>query len=213
MRSAVVDTPSRRRRRCAPPAKRRARHEQISVEPLQRVEGFERILEDRLHLVHEGHARRAGPDRGKIDAVEQRSRRLSGFSMFRIIRESVVLPLPDSPMIAKISGRRASSRKLTSSTATNTLPRKQAAADEGLCSTCETSSSSRSCLRRPSPQSRRRDAPAILQHGGDLRDCTPPSPADSADGSGNRAGGSARFGGSALSPLRGASRRCGAGWQ
>ena len=32
------------------------RHEQIAVELLQRIEGLERILEDRLHLVHEGHA-------------------------------------------------------------------------------------------------------------------------------------------------------------
>ena len=37
--------------------------------------------------------------------------------MLSIMRASVVLPLPDSPMIVKISGRPASSAKLTSSTA------------------------------------------------------------------------------------------------
>jgi hypothetical protein len=31
-----------------------------------------------------------------------------GLSIFRIIRDSVVLPLPDSPMIVKISGLPAS---------------------------------------------------------------------------------------------------------
>jgi hypothetical protein len=35
------------------------------------------------------------------------------------MRASVVLPLPDSPMMVKISGRASSSVKLTSSTAAN----------------------------------------------------------------------------------------------
>ncbi len=47
--------------------------EQIAVELLQRVEGFERILEDRLHLVHEGHAVGATPHGGEIDAVEHQT--------------------------------------------------------------------------------------------------------------------------------------------
>ena len=40
-----------------------------------------------------------------------------GGTMFRIMRASVVLPLPDSPMIAKISGLSAAIEKLTPSTA------------------------------------------------------------------------------------------------
>jgi len=40
-----------------------------------------------------------------------------GRTMLRIIRASVVLPLPDSPMTARISGRVAPISKLTSSTA------------------------------------------------------------------------------------------------
>jgi hypothetical protein len=44
-----------------------------------------------------------------------------GWTRLRIIRASVVLPLPDSPMIVKISGRSASSVKLTLATARTRL--------------------------------------------------------------------------------------------
>ena len=40
-----------------------------------------------------------------------------GATMPRIMRASVVLPLPDSPTMVKISGRPASRRRLTPSTA------------------------------------------------------------------------------------------------
>ena len=40
-----------------------------------------------------------------------------GATMPRIMRASVVLPLPNSPTTVKISGRPASSRRLTSRTA------------------------------------------------------------------------------------------------
>ena len=39
------------------PAKRARRRQQIAVDPLQRIEGLERVLEDRLDRGHEGHAR------------------------------------------------------------------------------------------------------------------------------------------------------------
>ena len=40
-----------------------------------------------------------------------------GVAVLRIMRERVVLPLPDSPMMVKISGRSAARLKLTWSTA------------------------------------------------------------------------------------------------
>jgi hypothetical protein len=40
-----------------------------------------------------------------------------GVIIFRIMRASVVFPLPDSPMIANTSGRSTGSEKLTSLTA------------------------------------------------------------------------------------------------
>ena len=46
------------------------RHEQIAVEPLQRVEGLERVLEDRLHLAHEVQPLRAAVQAGDVDALE-----------------------------------------------------------------------------------------------------------------------------------------------
>ena len=48
--------------------------------------------------------------------------------MFRIMRASVVLPLPDSPMMAKISGLSAATEKLTPSTARMRLRAEQPAA-------------------------------------------------------------------------------------
>src|SRR5450432_882846 len=47
------------------------RHEQITVELFQRIEGLERVLENWLNLVHKNHAVGAAAHRGKIDAVEQ----------------------------------------------------------------------------------------------------------------------------------------------
>src|SRR5450631_1645 len=47
------------------------RHEQITVELFQRIEGLERVLENWLNLVHKHHAVGAATHHGKIDAVEQ----------------------------------------------------------------------------------------------------------------------------------------------
>ena len=44
--------------------------EEIAVDPLQRIEGLERILEDRLHLPHEGHALAIRPDACHVGAEE-----------------------------------------------------------------------------------------------------------------------------------------------
>src|SRR5947207_14253252 len=58
---------------CALRSKSAPRHEQITVDLSKRVEGFERILEDRLRLVHEGHAIPGASHRRKIGPVEHQS--------------------------------------------------------------------------------------------------------------------------------------------
>ena len=44
--------------------------EEIAVDPLERIEGLERILEDRLHLPHEGHALAIRADARHVGAEE-----------------------------------------------------------------------------------------------------------------------------------------------
>ena len=95
MRSAS-SAAARPRRAAARRAKRRAVVEQIAVDALQRIEGLERVLEDRLDGGHEGHPR-ALPPRHAVDVRrrESGSRPESAATRLRIIRESVVLPLPE----------------------------------------------------------------------------------------------------------------------
>jgi hypothetical protein len=50
---------------------------------------------------------------------------VDGGTRLRIIRDSVVLPLPDSPTMVKISDRSAEIEKLTSSTARKASPPKR----------------------------------------------------------------------------------------
>ncbi len=97
--------------------------EQVTFEPLHRIEGLERVLEDRLHLAHEVQALPAPVQAGDVGPLK-RMRPALGRTVARIMRASVVLPLPDSPMIARISGRWAASSKLTSSTARVLRPNK-----------------------------------------------------------------------------------------
>jgi hypothetical protein len=62
--AATLYLPNTRGRKPAPC------HEQIAIDLLEWIEGLERILEDRLHLVHEGHAIRCASYLCKIDPVE-----------------------------------------------------------------------------------------------------------------------------------------------
>ena len=117
----------------------------------------------------------------------------------RIMRESVVLPLPDSPTMVKISGRPAEIAKLTSSTARKAAPPKRPPTRIGLGDAFDreevVAHSGRlrrlRLWQRASPRGSRRSR----RRGGPARASSAPAPrggrcpwrAGSADGSGSRA--------------------------
>ena len=99
--------------------------EKVAVDAVQRIEGFKRVLEDRLYRCHEAHARAPSAGPGHVGPAEPYRAPVVGATRFRIMRERVVLPLPDSPTTVKISDRSAESEKLTSSTARKVPPPKR----------------------------------------------------------------------------------------
>ena len=144
------------------------------------------------------------------------SRPCVGATRLRIMRASVVLPLPDSPTMVKISGRAGSSEKLTSSTALKAPRAEQAAHGIGLGDVFDgeerlahrsASAGSARCSHglgpRGSRRSRRRDGRARASSAPGPRAGRSPWRAGSADGSGSPAAASARFGGAPASAFFG----------
>ena len=133
---------------------------------------------------------RAAADRRAGRVPRKRIAPRVGGTMLRIMRASVVLPLPDSPMIVKISGSSASSRKLTSSTASTRRRESSPPRREGLARRRELEQRARSwraAPRRVTAKQATRWPGASVDHAAAPRGGRCPWPAGSADGSGSPA--------------------------
>ena len=126
VREAAAAPRRARARPCAAPRRRRPRprrvvlrvreaargHEQVAVDALQRIEGLERVLEDRLDLAHEGAGARSAPRDGrqvgaaKADRARRRRHEVRGSCA-----RAWSCRCPNSPTMVKISGRAAVERE------------------------------------------------------------------------------------------------------
>ena len=132
------------------------RHEQIAIDALQRIERLERVLEDRLHLAHEVQPLAPAP---RMAQRLPRKRMLPalGGTMLRIMRASVVLPLPEFADDREDFRPIAASEKLTPSTA-RTAPARQQPAAGVVAADIVQFEQRRGHGASPAPRSRRRDA-------------------------------------------------------
>ncbi len=95
--------------------------EEVSLDALQRIERLEGVLEHGLHVRHERQPL-AAERTAATSCPRKRTAPLLGATRPRIMRDNVVLPLPDSPMMVNTSGVSAGSTKLTLSTALKWVP-------------------------------------------------------------------------------------------
>ena len=163
-------------------------------------------------LLHEGEPLAAAADRRKIGALEADACPRSAAPCSASCAASVVLPLPDSPMIVKISGRPGLEREAHAVDRVEPPAGQDAAHRVGLGDPLdlEQARRSRRRLRRHreagDPAPGRRPAPAAGSAAG-----RPPSRAGSADGSGSRAAGRRDWAARPRAPAGARHRRSAAG--